>query len=811
MQRSFPTGLWLATTILSPVPALAQSGAPEPAQPPARAPAQAPAQARGQQAADEGEEEIVVQGQRPRGSVIGDIKPELTFNGGDIRALGVSSINDLLTELGPQLASTRGGSPVILLEGRRVSSFREIATIPAEAIQRAEVLPEEVALKYGYSANQKVLNIVLRRRFKSITVEGKDKFTTDGGANNPEIELGLLTIRRNGRLNLNLDYENTAALAESQRGITTSTGGDTRRSLAPSDEQLTLTATYAHTFSPKVSASLNGEMTVDRQHSLIGASTTPDLDVFQRTAKDLSLHLGSTVNADFRGLHNTLTTTYDHDEGRTISVRGVPADVARSTTDTVTADLTSNVTPYRLPAGDISVTARLGGTFNSFGSEALRAQVTQQKADLDRTTGLASLSVDVPVFDSPSPFLGRLSVNGNVQLQTLSDFGGLTSYGYGATWTPRREVSLIASFASTQSAPTMQQIGNPQIPTPQVPVFDYTTGRSVLVTRVSGGNTALLSAEKREWRLGLTLKPFTGKDITFSVDYNHASTDNGIMALPALTAATQAAFPRRFIRDDDGNLIRIIGTPVNIDRQESGVLRWGFNFSKALKTPKAQADAMRAAFMRAFAERQRRAEGAGAPPPPPQDGFGGGPPRGEGGPPRGFGGPGGRGPGGPGGGNRLTFAVYHSVHLTETARLAAGQPTIDLLNGGTIGSQSGQPRHEVEVQAGISHSGFGLRLTGQWQSATRVVDPSGTPSANLHFGSLATFNLRLFANPSQVPGLIGKHPWMRGMRVSLAVNNLLNTRQKVTDGTGATPYAYQPAYLDPLGRTVMISVRKLFF
>jgi hypothetical protein len=30
-------------------------------------------------------------------------------------------------------------------------------------------------------------------------------------------------------------------------------------------------------------------------------------------------------------------------------------------------------------------------------------------------------------------------VNGNVRLQTLSDFGGLTSYGYGATWTPRRE------------------------------------------------------------------------------------------------------------------------------------------------------------------------------------------------------------------------------------------------------------------------------------------------------------------------------------------------------------------------------------
>ena len=142
MQRCFPTGLWLATTILSPLPVLAQTAAPD-----SGAAGQPSAQPSGQQAADEGEEEIVVQGQRPRGSVIGDIKPELTFNGGDIRALGVSSINDLLTELGPQLASTRGGSPVILLEGRRVSSFREIATIPAEAIQRAEVLPEEVALK----------------------------------------------------------------------------------------------------------------------------------------------------------------------------------------------------------------------------------------------------------------------------------------------------------------------------------------------------------------------------------------------------------------------------------------------------------------------------------------------------------------------------------------------------------------------------------------------------------------------------------------------------------------------------------------
>lgn len=79
------------------------------------------------------EEEIVVAGQRPRGSVLGDAEPELTFNGGDIRSLGIGSISELLSELSSYLTSTRGGEPVVLLEGRRISSFREIASIPAGA------------------------------------------------------------------------------------------------------------------------------------------------------------------------------------------------------------------------------------------------------------------------------------------------------------------------------------------------------------------------------------------------------------------------------------------------------------------------------------------------------------------------------------------------------------------------------------------------------------------------------------------------------------------------------------------------------
>jgi outer membrane receptor protein involved in Fe transport len=47
--------------------------------------------------------------------------------------------------------------------------------------------------------------------------------------------------------------------------------------------------------------------------------------------------------------------------------------------------------------------------------------------------------------------------------------------------------------------------------------------------------------------------------------------------------------------------------------------------------------------------------------------------------------------------------------------------------------------------------------------------------------------------------------------VSIGIDNIFNTRREVTDATGVTPLRYQQGYLDPLGRTISISFRKLFF
>ena len=186
-------------------------------------PSTTPATEPGEGGSDTGEDgpDIVVQGARQPGSVVGDIPPEQQLSPADIRSYGVGSVTELLTELSPQIRSDRGsgGAPVVLIDGKRISGFQEIRDLPTEAIQRVDILPEEVALKYGYRADQKVVNFVLRRRFRAATVELSDRLATAGGRNAPQAELDLLKIARTGRLNLHLEYQEANALTENERGI----------------------------------------------------------------------------------------------------------------------------------------------------------------------------------------------------------------------------------------------------------------------------------------------------------------------------------------------------------------------------------------------------------------------------------------------------------------------------------------------------------------------------------------------------------------------------------------------------------------
>ena len=776
------------------------------------------------------EEEIVVQGQRARGSVVGDIPPENILDSRDVRATGATSITDLLDALAPQIGSSqgRGGEqPVLLLNGQRISSFREMRDIPTEAIERVEILPEEVALKYGYRADQKVVNIVLRQRFRSTTAQVTGTVPTQGGEVASAADLTQFSIEKNGRTTLNAHVEGNSLLTEDERNICLTqerpcptadqADGLAARSLVPSKRDIRAGGVFNRTVFGDVSGTLNTEVEHTDSRALIGLDDTLISALARNTSTDTA-HAGVTLNGAKRDWRWTFTgngdfardiTRTDTDDGR---------ERARETTASADMKATANGNLFTLPAGKASSTITLAGSTTHLNSLSRSGGSNS----LSRTLGEAAINIDLPISRRNRDFsaLGNLTVNGNAEVDQLSDFGTLTTIGAGANWSPVDRLNFITSWTREEGPPTVNQLGDPVIDTPGTRIFDFTTGQTVLADVITGGNSNLKADRRNVLKLGANWQPFEKTDLRLRGEYVHQTIARPIASL-TVTPTIEQAFPGRFVRDDSGQLISADFTPVNFESSERDSLRVGFDFSKPLKSHRpsqAVLDQMRAQFRRDF--------GSGGPArtPPANGGQSGSTTGGtaptegassQSGPGGGFGGfgRGGRGGGGGGGrfggGNRgrITFSLTDTITFVDKVKIGPGLPVVDYLHGDAQGQSGGTSRHQVQAQAGYFNNGLGARLSGNWRSGTRVDTLTGD---NLHFSPLATFDLRLFANPGDIPEIAVKHPWFRGTQVQLKVDNVFNSRPKVHDAFGAVPLSFQPDLLDPLGRTIMISFRKLF-
>jgi hypothetical protein len=853
-MKSRSTLLAGAAVILSAPPVFAQQAqAPQQTSTTTQQPASAPtaqADTSAAQSVDEDygdQEEIVVQGTRARGSVIGDIPPANVLDSRDVRATGATSIDDLLDALAPQIGSAqgRGGErPVILLNGQRISSFRELRDIPTEAIERVEILPEEVALKYGYRADQKVVNIVLRQRFYSTTAQVGAGAATNGGYVNGKADLTRFMVVKTGRTTLNLHAEGNSMLKESERDvlITQPPEGATTpqelaaRSLLPTKRDIRASGTFNRQILGDVSATLNTEVEHIDGRALIGLGDTL-LEALGRNTSTDTAHAGVTMNGTKSNWRWTLTGNGDLERDFTGTARDdVEGGRDRAIEKTRSADVkgTANGKLFSLPAGDATTTVTLAGSTVHLDSER-RLLGETSSLSLGRTTGEAAMNLDLPISRRNRDFsaLGNLSLNGNAEVDQLSDFGTLTTFGAGANWSPVDRLSLLTSWTREEGPPTINQLGDPVLETPGARIFDFTTGQTVLATVITGGNPNLQSDVRHVLKFGGNWQPLEKTDLRLRAEYVHQTIDRPIAGL-TVTPTIEEAFPDRFVRDDTGELISADLRPVNFQSSERNTLRIGFDFSQPLKSHRPSQsviDQMRAQFRaRAGGATQQTGQQPNSATPtssspqpqgaapsssqtqasgqPQQDGERAGGER----PGGGFrgGGFGGRGGGGFfGGGNRgrATFSLTDTITFADKVKIATGLPEIDYLHGDASGQGGGTPRHNVQAQAGYFNNGIGARLNANWRSGTRVDTLTGD---DLHFSPLATFDLRLFANPGDIPEVTVKHPWLRGTQIQLQLNNLFNSRPKVHDASGAVPLNYQPDLLDPLGRTIMISFRKLF-
>jgi iron complex outermembrane recepter protein len=859
------------------------------------------------EAADELPGDIVVVAERIRGAVDTDVPPVEQLSEADIAAVGAGSLTELLAAVAPQTNSGRGrggGQPVVLLNGQRISGFRELRDLPPEAIRQVQIFPEEVALRYGFRPDQRVINFILKENFSSFITEVEMGQPEDGGFASNEFEVTLVAIGDKTRLSIDVEAERSTRLTEDERKVIAAGGsllaldgnvsglgangeisqalsalagrvvtqagvpvgipnptltqfaandaalndGDIGkfRSLLPKSERLEANTSWSRSIGPQSTLSINANYALNGSSSLLGlpgaSFVLPGTSQFSPFGSDVTVHryfdsprplerenethilqTGGTLNHLLGGWRWTVTGNYARIDSETKTTRNVdfanlPAavlagtanpfaadfgdalvflapDLANSLSQTIDTLSTLAGSPFRLPAGDVQMTFASGFTRQMLDSETWRSSIATE-VSLRRDIFINSVNTELPLTEGDygiGQVLGAWAINGNIGFSDLSDFGSLLEYGIGLRWQPARSLTIQANVIGDENAPGIAQLGNPLIVTPNVAFFDFVNGQSSFVSIISGGNPQLVAEERRDLNLNLNWSPPFIKDFGLQIGYFRNRSSNTTANFPLLTPEIEAAFPGRVLRDASRQIISVDQRPVNFAKEESQRIRWGFNVSGGIG-PQQQG---RGPFGGPHGASGGRPAGTGT-------GGGSGGPRMGGG--RGFG-PG----GGPmGGGSRWSLALYHVYRIQEDVLIRPGVPVLDLLDGSATSSSGGASRHELELSGGVFHKGFGFRVEGTYKASTKV-DGSGLPgSSDLRFSDLATLNAFMFVDLDQQKRLTKALPFLKGSRIRLRIDNLLNDVIDVRDQNGDVPLSYQPGYIDPRGRVFELSFRKRF-
>jgi hypothetical protein len=772
---------------------------------------------------------LIVQGVR-LDPVLGGSEPEITLSVADIRSYGAASLEELLADLSSLTQSSGGGrgggAPAVLLNGRRVSGFREIRNFPPEALARVDILPEQAALKYGFRADQRVINFVLRDRFHALTTEVEWGGATAGGFTQSELGADNLRIRDDVRWNLGAEVEFRDSLLESERTIIASTPNLADRTLLPEQNDLSVTGSFNHILPGDVSATYVGAFDAQRQNALIARSdpSSPLSQQRDTVSAEASLVL-SRMYPDWNwSLNASLSRRDSERRTQTDPVTGFP-ERNESITDQGSIEGVLFRQWFELPAGMVSSTIKMGADTRQLSTRSERSG-SVQIADLERHSTNGQLNIDIPLIEEGNARLpiGKLSFNSNGRYDDYSDAGLLTTHGAGLTWQPAGKLQLIASYSISEDVPTLQELGEPVSVDLNARVYDFQTGETVEnVTRISGGTPDLNNEERQVYRLNASFKPFEERDLTFTASYTDTSTTNAILEFPGLTPVIEAAFPDRVVRDGEGDLVSIDARPLNIAERSNRELRYGFNWSHRLQSPprpelsQDERDQLRKLFFRRLdrsdreriEERlaQRRAQSREQ-----QDNAG--PAQGQTMPQAGAdgrrqGNPGGRGGrGGRGGGDRLTFSAFHTVALEDTVRIFDASEPLNLLDGDAIGTTGGTAEHRVQMQAGFSRGPLGGFAQLGWQGETVIDDGQGE---RLTFDDVFSSSLRLRYDFGNHPSLLLRYPILFGARASIRIDNLTDAKPEVANDLGVTPLSYQADLLEPRGRAVIFQFRKMIY
>lgn len=797
-------------------------------------------------------DEIVVTAER-----YGEAKvaAESEYEEAEIASHGADSIQDLLARLAPFIDPS-GEELVILINGKPAGFDRSILSYPTEALQRLAVLKPEAAAQYGEPAGKRVVNLVLKKHFSMLNADAGFDFATAGGQYGGKLSANRTAISGETRWNVSARlgadsaFPKTARNLPPREGIFDSIGFVSASDGGEIDPALSLTA---------------GEPVTAAAIPLGALSGVPDLEDFAATANMLhpvdpnrfetlqssrrtaSLAIGVTRPiGDFSASLN-LNANRSSSEGE----RGLPMASVVIPGGNPWSPFADDVLLTRPFAGEramrtdngvtslgasLTVNGKIGtwqtnvginysrGWANNLFESGVDVTRVQQAIDTDdpgfnpygpwddslllatrsrtRSENLsARLNVRKTIIDLPAgPLVWNLTANSSRNGSQSQQGDGAGAYAEAVNiarqqtsgqmslslpisrrdesrggWLGDLSASLSASTQTmTNSRPQTRFSGDlnwspwpilelrgsidyaeaapsfDQLDGPIVTtvgrLFDYARQEIAEPVWITGGNPDLRRGSRQGLSLAANLRPLGDQLLTLNLGYRQSVATGGVAAFPELTPAIEAAFPERVTRDTEGRLVTVDARAINIAQDTDAELSSGI----ALRLG------------------QKRSKGPAASDP-----------------------------------LQISVAINHRWRLKSELLTREGVPVIDQLRAG------GQSRHSLSLQASVGKRGIGASLNGSWSSPGRLRGGSGD-AEGFTFKPPLTFNLSAFVEPERLFELPGKKGVLNDLKISVDVQNLFNGYRRVTLDDGTVPSGYSRDEIDPLGRTVRVSVRKKF-
>lgn len=723
-------------------------------------------------------EELVVPGRSSAGLLGVQAIPEVTFPARLIRETGATDVAEALEAFAAQVRSPGSGEePVLLINGQAPASPSDVEDLPPEAVAEIQVFSEQAALRLGYPADRRVVNVVLRDRYEAATVAGRFNAPIDDARGRLRLRAGALRVEGRDRTQVDLEYRQLEDVRSPDRSA-----GGAPRSAAPETRRLRLSGSVTRT-PGDVSATASGRLQLDREEADLGGvpaflAAAPGAPIARKTTHEV-VRAGLVLSGNERTLAWSMTAAAEAGEEtvRTVTDRSAYAALApygvvpmrRVETSAVSGGVLFQAQPARLAGGPLQAGLRVDGAVTHLDYRRLSAADPAAPSSQQRLSSRLSLE---------APLTADLTAIAAGQADWTSGFDEALSWDVGGRWRPTSGVEVQALLSRERPTPTLAQVASPALGAPNARLYDFLGARGVEAIRIDGGADDLSRTTRTVRRLRLQLSPAWARGAAVSADYVDRKARDAVSELLGPTPQVEAALPDRFIRDG-GLLTSFDARRTSLARTRSRYGRWGLNLQYP-RAPYAPVDDDRLG-----AERDSDPKAEESEDDEPKTGRVSGQ------------------------GWRWQAAVYHLWRFEETARIRPGSPQIDLLDGGAVGSRGGAPRHEVEFQLGASRGGWATRVTGIWRAATTVrgFDAAGAASS-LRYGAVADVNLRLVVDLDEQPWS-DSVPWLKG-KLNIGVDNLLASSGKVTDASGRRPFGFSQRDRNPSGRTFRVTLRRRF-